>query len=320
MTGLAPGMLNRVGGTGRQWLCVFACATALSCTGTDAETPVSSAHGLGGSSEGMDTNWWTEGDPPDTADTTTGGKAGSTTDDLDDSGPAGPPDLGSCSGPADCVIDNTTCYLPQGVCSGGMCDFEAKAAGSACDDGDPCTELDACDGFGFCDGTPKQCVGGECVMGQCTVAECDEGTADCNDDPADGCETLLGTNSDCGGCGESCNAGDNASGSCAGNSCEFSCNAGFGNCDEDWTNGCEIPLGANQCDAGGLNPNGCWTSHCGNSADADAVNFGTWFCYECTTCDVPASGQCRWCDHATGNWFPADSCACGSFEGLACGP
>lgn len=268
----------------------------------------------------MDTNWWTEGDPPETSDSTTGGKAGSTGDAPDDSGAGMPPDLGTCSGPADCAIDNTTCYLPQGVCSGGMCEFEAKAAGSACDDGDPCTELDACDGFGFCDGTPKQCVGGECVMGQCTVAECDEGTADCNDDQADGCETLLGTNSDCGGCGDTCSAGGNASGSCAGSSCEFSCDAGFGNCDEDWDNGCEIPLGANQCDAAGLNPDGCWTSHCGSSNDPDAVNFGTWFCFDCTTCNSPAAGQCQWCDHDTGTWFPADSCACGSFEGLACGP
>ena len=156
-------------------------------------------------------------------------------------------------------------------------------------------------------------------MGLCPNAECEEGTADCNGDPNDGCETLLGTDSDCGGCGDTCTAGPHASGSCQGSSCNFTCNPGFGNCDESWGNGCEIPLGANQCDAGGLNPNGCWTSHCGTSSDADAVNFGTWHCFECTTCDMPAAGQCRWCNHSTGNWYPADSCACGAYEGLSCG-
>lgn len=268
----------------------------------------------------MEPPWWTDGPAP--SGTTTGGAAGSGSGSQGegDEDPGLPPDLGACSGPSDCVLDDTTCFRAQGVCEGGACDFAPKPSGAACDDGDPCTEADGCDGFGLCAGMPKQCVGGECVMGSCTVAECDPGTADCNEDPADGCETLLGTGSDCGGCNDSCTAGPNASGSCQGSSCGFSCTPGFGNCDEDWSNGCEIPLGANQCDARGLNPNGCWTSHCGSSADADAINFGTWFCYDCTTCDAPAAGQCRWCSHDTGTWFPAESCACGAYEGLSCGP
>jgi hypothetical protein len=219
------------------------------------------------------------------------------------------------------VIDNSTCYLPQGTCEGGMCRFEFKASGTPCDDTDPCTEVDACDGFGLCQGIPKQCVGGECVLGECTGAECEPGTADCNEDPMDGCEVTLATDDNCGGCGDRCDAGPHASASCVAQSCEVTCESGFGDCDGDPGNGCEIPLGANQCDAGGLNPNGCWTSHCGSSVDSDAVNFGTWFCFDCTTCNEPAPGQCQWCNHSTGNWFPADSCVCGAAnQGLACGP
>ena len=120
--------------------------------------------------------------------------------------------------------------------------------------------------------------------------------------------------------GDACNAGTNASGSCEGSSCAYTCDAGFGNCDEDFANGCEIPLGANQCDIDGLNPNGCWTSHCGSSNDPDAVNFGSWFCFDCTTCNEPAAGQCQWCSHDNGQWFPADACGCGAYEGLACSP
>ena len=73
------------------------------------------------------------------------------------------------------------------------------------------------------------------------------------------------------------------------------------------------------CDINGLNPGGCWTPHCGQSDAAEAVNFGTWFCFECSTCHVPSGGSCQWCDHATGNWFPPGSCACGGFEDNVCG-
>lgn len=299
----------------RGWLCALA---LVGCAGGDpVDSGVTAGLGLGEGGGSTAGGWWTDGPPP--SESTTSGFPGGSTEGEGDEDPGFPPDLGTCSGPADCVIENTTCYLEQGACVGGMCQFDAKAAGSGCNDADPCTDGDVCDGFGICAGTPKQCVGGECVMGQCTVSECEAGSADCNEDPTDGCEVTLGTGTNCNSCGDSCDAGPNASGSCVAQSCEFDCAAGFGNCDGDWSNGCEIPLGANQCDAGGLNPNGCWTSYCGNSGNADAVNFGTWYCFECTTCNVPSAGQCQWCDHASGTWFPAESCACGSFEGLTCG-
>jgi hypothetical protein len=40
---------------------------------------------------------------------------------------------------------------------------------------------------------------------------------------------------------------------------------------------------------------------------------------ECSTCHVPSGGQCQWCDHATGHWYPAEACVCGNWEDLACG-
>lgn len=239
-------------------------------------------------------------------------------------GPVNPPDLGSCVDDGDCVIEGSTCFGPLGTCSGGMCSFDPKPAGADCDDGDPCSMDDVCDGAGFCAGEAIECLfengTGVCVDGSCEDLLCDGGFGDCNGVAADGCETPLDTDTDCGGCGTTCDAGANAVGSCGSDGCEFSCQGNFDNCDGDWSNGCEIPIGANECDATGLNPNGCWTSHCGNSANPEAVNFGTWYCFECTTCHAPSGGMCQWCDHGSGTWYPADACFCGDYEDLACSP
>lgn len=315
-------MMNAVRVTGGA---VLGCFLMLGCAGADGGSSGSFGPGIGesrGTTEGATSNWWTDGAPPENSDSET---PFDPTEGEGDEDPGFPPDLGTCEGEGECLIDDTTCFQPQGTCEGGMCKFDVKGLGAACDDGDACTQADACDGFGICRGEAAPCASPHataiCEGGVCGALECDDGWDDCNGDAVDGCETPLDTDDNCGGCGESCDAGANASGSCNGDSCAFDCDAGFGNCDDDWDNGCEIPLGANQCDAGGLNPNGCWTAHCGNSADGDAVNFGTWFCYDCTTCRVPAAGSCQWCSHDTGQWFPAESgCGCGSFENQACSP
>jgi cysteine-rich repeat protein len=121
-----------------------------------------------------------------------------------------------------------------------------------------------------------------------------------------------------------CPARPNTTYTCPGAICTYACIAPWEDCDGDMTNGCEIPTGIpNQCDALGLNPvDGCWTAHCGPApgGDPDVWDFGTWYCYECSNCHVPAAGECQWCDHATGVWFPPDVCSCGSFEDLVCEP
>ena len=154
----------------------------------------------------------------------------------------------------------------------------------------------------------------------CSGMSCVAGWDDCNADMNDGCEIELGTNSDCGGCGEACGNADHATGSCSAGACDYQCTGAWENCDGDWGNGCEIPVGVpHQCDDGGLNPtNGCWTAYCGNSADPSATNFGSFYCIDCATCASPAAGQCQWCNHSTGLFYPADACACGGYEDLAC--
>jgi hypothetical protein len=246
--------------------------------------------------------------------------------DEDPSNPA-PPDVGPCDDDIDCLIEDGGCFDPQGLCVDHSCEFTPELAGVPCNDGDDCTDQDVCNGMGGCLGAEVDCMfehgSSACVAGGCAPIECDDGWGDCNGDEVDGCETPLNTAADCGACGASCSVGPNATASCddAGQ-CTQSCEAPYENCDDDWTNGCEIPTGTpNQCDAGGLNPStGCWTAHCGSSNNPDARNFGTWFCFECTTCNVPSAGNCRWCSHETGTWFPQDACACGGYEDLVCSP
>lgn len=256
------------------------------------------------SSATMTTNPWGDGDGD--------GQSGPA------DGPA-PPDMGTCVDDLDCILPAGSCLEVLGACVAGVCEHGAAAPGASCDDGDPCTTSDACDGEGVCFGVDLDCGGGMCVAGECMGGECPAGSADCNGDAGDGCEVMLGTDSDCGGCGDACGAADNATGSCSAGACQFACQAPYENCDGDWGNGCEVPVGVeHSCSAGGLDPNGCWTAYCGNSADPNASNFGTYYCMDCATCRVPGAGQCQWCDHTNGVFYPVGQCACGSYEDLAC--
>lgn len=264
-----------------------------------------------------------DGPAPDDGFTGTGVLTSGFTDGGED-GPAtgdgtGLPDFGSCTDDGDCVLPAGTCLEVQGECVQGQCEHGAAAPGSPCDDADACTTADACDGEGVCYGVSIDCGSGECVAGECMGGDCPAGFADCNSNAMDGCEVQLGTNSDCGGCGDTCSAGAHATASCSAGSCTYQCQAPYDNCDGNWANGCEVPVGVeHQCSASGLDANGCWTAYCGASANPNATNFGSYYCMDCATCRVPSAGQCQWCNHTSGTFYPQDACACGAYEDLSC--
>jgi len=88
-----------------------------------------------------------------------------------------------------------------------------------------------------------------CMSGSCQVVSCFATFGNCNPDQADGCETSLLTNSNCGGCGASC-APANGTGSCPSGVCVVTgCDAGFDDCDMMDGNGCETSL-ATSADCG----------------------------------------------------------------------
>jgi len=101
------------------------------------------------------------------------------------------------------------CHLEEGICSNGVCTYQRKPEGTACDDGDVCTAADECH-RGACSGTPVTCdtpppnecidaytmrsyaAEGTCVAGSCSYGfqdvSCQNGCADgaCTGDPCAG--------------------------------------------------------------------------------------------------------------------------------------
>ena len=131
-----------------------------------------------------------------------------------------------------------------GDCSTGMCEIgECNPRRGDCDDNpsngcETSTTTNA--DCGSCGATcaPANAVG-ECSTGTCRVVTCTRSDfEDCDFDPANGCETHLRTNTDCGGCGVTCSAPGGASTSCASGTCEITgCPGGTADCNA--TPGCE---------------------------------------------------------------------------------
>jgi len=115
---------------------------------------------------------------------------------------------GACAGSAiSCSSPPGQCYVAAGTCSGGTCDYEHKAAGAECNDGDACTVGEVCNGAGGCAGTlvsctspPGQCyeAAGTCSEGACTYAPkavgtaCDDGNASTINDMCSGAGVCAG--------------------------------------------------------------------------------------------------------------------------------
>lgn len=100
-----------------------------------------------------------------------------------------------------------------------------------------------------------------CVAGNtCQITACNQGFADCNNSPNDGCETNLNNNvNNCGGCGNNCTVA-NGTPTCIAGTCQVaSCNDPFRNCNGSASDGCETNLRTSRtnCGACGITcPNG----------------------------------------------------------------
>lgn len=97
---------------------------------------------------------------------------------------------------------------------------------------------------------------GSCGAGSTCNSACAPGYADCDMNPANGCETSLRGIDNCGACGARCTIA-NGRGQCAGVSEETaecliaSCRSGFASCDRNPANGCEANLLTDAMNCGG---------------------------------------------------------------------
>ncbi|MBO6938882.1 MAG: hypothetical protein JJ863_28195 [Deltaproteobacteria bacterium] len=85
-----------------------------------------------------------------------------------------------------------------------MCDADLATCDGACVDTE--TNASHCGGCGnACFLDPHGMLA--CRAGVCEVEDCGDWHDDCNDDPSDGCEASLQTNTNCGSCGATCGSG-----------------------------------------------------------------------------------------------------------------
>eukprot|EP00698_Gefionella_okellyi_P006051 TRINITY_DN1551_c0_g1_i1.p1 TRINITY_DN1551_c0_g1~~TRINITY_DN1551_c0_g1_i1.p1 ORF type:complete len:660 (-),score=63.48 TRINITY_DN1551_c0_g1_i1:95-2008(-) len=145
------------------------------------------------------------------------------------------------------------CTAPNGTpgCSNGVCTVPSCNAGFRDCDGmsaNGCevntqTSMQNCGSCGnVCFVAPNtHAQSASCVQGNCQIASCSSGFADCDGNPANGCEVNLMTNpQSCGQCGQQCTS-PNGTPSCTNGVCAVAaCNAGFRDCDGMASNGCEV--------------------------------------------------------------------------------
>ena len=109
--------------------------------------------------------------------------------------------------------------------------------------GTPCSIIDS----------PFSTSGFVCSNGGCDFINCNDGYADCDEIPGDGCEIDI-TNSplNCGSCYNDCSEYIlNADPICSGGICGYAnCNLGFSDCDNDRSNGCETNIYSNIANCG----------------------------------------------------------------------
>ena len=93
----------------------------------------------------------------------------------------------------------------------------------------------------------------QCEGSACLLALCESGFADCDGDPANGCETPLGTPEACAYCDDTCDTSPGTA-ACENGTCQMaSCPNNTADCDGLFANGCETDLtGTADCGACGL--------------------------------------------------------------------
>ncbi len=192
-----------------------------------------------------------------------------------------------------CTTADGTPACRMGACAVGACTAPFADCDSVASNG---CEADTLRDLSHCGGCGMRCAAGgnataRCASGRCEVT-CDEGFADCDMDPANGCEAdTRASTLHCGGCGRAC-APANAVAVCAAGACGVArCNEGFADCDMNPANGCEVDtrVSIGNCGACG--------NACASRASADTTCASGRCGYVCTgsslDCDGAADNGCE---------------------------
>ncbi len=155
---------------------------------------------------------------------------------------ASPANCGACA--SACTAQNATasCVAGRcgvGVCNAGFADCDMNPANGC--EADTATSDSNCGACGTVCALPN--AASSCAMGVCTLGACRDGFADCDMNPANGCEVDLRTDAaHCGACATSCVIANGMPACAAGRCAVGTCNMGFADCDMNPANGCEVDL------------------------------------------------------------------------------
>jgi poly(3-hydroxybutyrate) depolymerase len=165
-----------------------------------------------------------------------------------------------------------------------------------------------------------------CAAGTCGFT-CLAGFADCDRDPANGCEVDTRTNtSHCGACGRPCRIGQTCTaGTCVGAGAV--CPAGFGDCDQRSGNGCEVHTRTNASHCGACGRpcyvgQTCVAGACVGAGASCPANFADCDGDRATGCEANTAADpahCGRCDVACAVTNGEPSCTAAPGAAGACG-
>ena len=167
-----------------------------------------------------------------------------------------------------------------------------------------------------------------CSSSTCVLASCNAGFANCDGNPANGCEVSTASDvSNCGACGVVCIT-PNATPGCVGATCTVgACNAGFGNCDGLTVNGCEVNLTTSLSNCGSCGhvcsiPNGSAGCSAGTCTVASCnAGFGDCNANAADGCEINltvSANNCGTCGHVCNVPNGTPVCIAGSCGVGAC--
>jgi outer membrane protein assembly factor BamB len=204
------------------------------------------------------------------------------------------------------------CHLEEGICSNGVCTYQRRPEGTACNDGDACTADDECY-RGACLGTPVTCdtpPPNECVdaytmrsyaaEGVCAAGSCSYGHQDVN--CGDGCADGACVGDPCAGvvCDQPPGPCYESEGVCSKGSCSYPPLADGTACDDGQSCTVDDACGSGVCSGAPMT--------CNTPPESECLDENTMRSYE-------AEGFCR--DGGCSYNFQDSNCAHGCADGVA---